>query len=226
LITGLFENLPVDRPYVLGAALAALLMWGLGRWLRRSSFGNTFLDIVQLLENGFLATLLLSMISLSFLQVVLRNFADAGFVWIDPLLRHLLLWIGFLGALLATRTGRHISVDALSRVLPPRILRVTGPASNLLACFISLLISNACFKLIREEWLAETVGFLHIPIWMLQLVMPFAAFWMAVRFLDRAWQSAHGQLEEFQPAHADDTHSSEAASSGTDTDTGTAEGTT
>ena len=221
MITGLFENLPVDRPYVLGAALAALLMWGLGRWLRRHSFGNKFLDIVQLVENGFLAVLLLSMISLSFLQVVLRNLADTGLVWIDPLLRHLLLWIGFLGALLATRTGRHISVDALSRVLPPRVLRVTGPASNLLSFVISLLISNACFKLIREEWIAETVGFLGIPIWVLQLVMPIATFWMAVRFLDRAWQSALGRLEELPPVHAADKHDGDATSSGTDTVEGT-----
>ena len=178
--------------------MVAIVLWLVGRWLRRSHLGSKLLDVLQLVENGFLAALLLAMISLSFLQVVLRNVADAGFVWIDPLLRHLLLWIGFLGALLATRTGRHISVDALSRVLPPHVLRVTGVASNLLAYVICLLISNACFKLIHEEWLAGTVGFLGIPIWMLQLVMPIASFAMAVRFLDRARLSFLGRLAEHE----------------------------
>lgn len=230
MITGLFENLPVDRSYVLVAALAAVVLWGLGRWLRRSGLGSRLLDVLQMLENSFLATLLLSMIFLSFLQVVLRNFADAGFVWIDPLLRHLLLWIGFLGALVATRTGRHISIDALSRVLPPQVLRVTGPASNLLAFLVSLLVSNACLKLIHEEWLAATVGFLEIPIWMLQMVMPVAAFAMAVRFLERAWQAAHGHSGQIEPGDGSGINTTPSTdnkvSAGTGTDPNTAEGTT
>lgn len=194
MITGLLENLPIDRPYVFGAAVAALLLWLTGIWLRRSRLGSRLLDMLQMLENAFLALLLLAMISLSFLQVVLRNVADTGFVWIDPLLRHLLLWIGFLGALLATRTGRHISIDALSRVLPAHVLRFTGIASNLLAFVVCLLISNACFKLIREEGLAGTLGFLGIPIWVLQLIMPIASFAMAVRFLERARLASQGRL--------------------------------
>jgi TRAP-type C4-dicarboxylate transport system permease small subunit len=64
---------------------------------------------------GLLAICLLSMVVLSALQILLRNVFGAGVLWIDPLLRYLTLWIGFLGAALAAAEGRHIQIDVLSR---------------------------------------------------------------------------------------------------------------
>jgi len=194
VIPALLEHLPADAPFVWGAGVLAVLLWALATALAQHAPGRRVLRVVTLLENSFLALLLLSMILLSFLQVVLRNLADAGYVWIDPLLRHLVLWVGFLGALLATRTGRHINIDALTRVLSPRAVRVAGILTNTLAFVVCLLVSNACMKLVREEWLAGTHGFLHVPVWILQLVMPLALFGMAVRFLGRATHAARGTL--------------------------------
>jgi TRAP-type C4-dicarboxylate transport system permease small subunit len=195
MISAVLENLPVDAPFVWGGGVLAVVLWALGVGLDARPAGRRLLRAVRIVENSFLALLLLTMILLSFLQVVLRNLAHAGFVWIDPLLRHLVLWVGFLGALLATRTGRHINIDALTRLLPPRAHRVAGVLTNCLAFVICLLVANACAKLMREEWLAQTHGFLGVPVWTLQLVMPLASFGMAVRFLGRAMQAFRGQLE-------------------------------
>jgi TRAP-type C4-dicarboxylate transport system permease small subunit len=202
MISAVLENLPVDAPFVWGAGIVAVLLAALGVALGSSPGGRRLLRVVRAVENSFLALLLLTMIVLSFLQVVLRNLADAGYVWIDPLLRHLVLWVGFLGALLATRTGRHINIDALTRLLSPRLARVAGVLTNLLAFVICLLVANACAKLVREEWLAQTHGFLGVPVWCLQLVMPLASFAMAVRFLGRAEQAARGRLTTVRP-HGD-----------------------
>jgi TRAP-type C4-dicarboxylate transport system permease small subunit len=113
-------------------------------------------------------------------------------VWIDPLLRHLVLWIGFLGALLATRTVRHINVDALSRLLPAPVLRVTRPLTNLFAACVCLLLTNACFKMVREEASFGTAGFLDVPVWVLQAVMPLALWLMAYRFASHAVSGLRG----------------------------------
>ena len=53
----------------------------------------------QLLENIALVVMLGGMILLAFGQIILRNFLDTGFIWIDPLLRVMVLWIGMIGAL-------------------------------------------------------------------------------------------------------------------------------
>ena len=77
-----------------------------------------------LVESGLLIFILSMMILLAFLQVILRNLFSTSFFWGDPLLRHWVLWIGFLGASLAARENRHISIDALYRILPPTWKRI------------------------------------------------------------------------------------------------------
>ena len=54
---------------------------------------------------------------LAFLQIFLRNVFTTGLAWGDLVLRNLVLWIGFIGATLATREGKHINIDILSRSL-------------------------------------------------------------------------------------------------------------
>ena len=65
-------------------------------------------------EDALLVLLLSAMIVLAATQIMLRNFFDSGFVWIDPLLRVLVLWLGLIGATVATRNNRHIRIDLLS----------------------------------------------------------------------------------------------------------------
>ena len=57
------------------------------------------------IEKLLLSVLLASMIAVAFLQIVLRNFFDTGLPWGDSLVRYLVLWVGFIGAALATREG-------------------------------------------------------------------------------------------------------------------------
>jgi TRAP-type C4-dicarboxylate transport system permease small subunit len=49
------------------------------------------------LEDGMLTFLLVSMIFLSFTQILLRNIFGTGLIWIDPLVRQMLLWITLAG---------------------------------------------------------------------------------------------------------------------------------
>ena len=43
---------------------------------------------------------------------MLRNFFSIGFAWGDGLTRLAVLWLGLLGALAASRDGRHITMGA------------------------------------------------------------------------------------------------------------------
>ncbi len=74
----------------------------------------------------------------------LSNIIDAMKLhWIDILLRHLVLVVGFLGAMLATRRRKHITVDALSKVLSPAMNAKIGILTNLLSMTVCLLLANA-----------------------------------------------------------------------------------
>jgi TRAP-type C4-dicarboxylate transport system permease small subunit len=183
-----------------GAALAlAVALARLG--LARSRAGANLITALHATEAGFLAALLAAMLIFSFLQIVLRNVVQTGWVWVDPLLRHLLLWIGFAGALLATRMDQHINVDALSRSLSPGGRRIARIATGIAAAAVCLVLSEAARAFLVDEAKAGTSGFLDIPTWCLLVVMPLALWAMAVRFVRHTIDAARGAAPPAPPAH-------------------------
>lgn len=187
------EQLPQGTAFLTAAALAAALCALLRVLAARTGPGRTLIRGLHFLEGTAVALMLAAMLVLSFGQILLRNLAHTGLLWVDPLLRHLLLWVGFLGAMLATRLDRHINVDAFTRLLGGSALRTARCLSSLGAAGICLALTGACMTALREEAGARTVGFLGIPVWCLQVVMPFSLFVMASRFFRHAVESVGGK---------------------------------
>ena len=78
---------------------------------------DRILNVVYRIEDGILVALLALMIALAAVQIFLRNFFGAGIIWGDVLVRVLVLWIGLIGAMIATRQNKHISIDLVARFL-------------------------------------------------------------------------------------------------------------
>ena len=96
----------------------------LGHYLAVRRFGDARVDLWTRRIEGVLFCLILGiMIAFSGLQVVLRNFFHTGVLWVDPLVRTLVLWLAVLGALTATSYARHLHIDVVHRSLPPAIGR-------------------------------------------------------------------------------------------------------
>lgn len=56
------------------------------------------------------------MLSLTILNIILRQFQET-FMWIEPLVRHLVFLSCFLGAALASGENKHIKIDLLNRLM-------------------------------------------------------------------------------------------------------------
>ena len=82
-------------------------------------------------EATLTALVLLAMIFVAAAQALLRNFSDMGvswangalhsIEWADQFLMKGTLWLAFLGASLATHDEKHIGIDILPRLAPPKI---------------------------------------------------------------------------------------------------------
>ncbi|MBP5286492.1 MAG: TRAP transporter small permease [Elusimicrobiales bacterium] len=80
-------------------------------------------DYIVKVEKGIVVFLIAAMVLLSFMQVLLRIIFHSGIVWLDPLLRHCVLWAGFTGAALAARYSKHFALDLCSRFAPVKMRR-------------------------------------------------------------------------------------------------------
>jgi C4-dicarboxylate transporter, DctQ subunit len=142
------------------------------------------------LEDGLILLLLLGMILLACLQIFMRNAFGSGLLWADPALRVLLLWTALFGAMVASRHDRHISIDIVSRWLPP-LLRAFSKTFNSL--FAGAVCSVAAFYagwFVVDEYRYSSAGIGGIPVWIFESVMPLAFGLMALRYLGHAATAA------------------------------------
>ncbi|THB80582.1 MAG: TRAP transporter small permease [Desulfobacteraceae bacterium] len=134
-------------------------------------------------EDAVLVTLVLVMIVVAVAQIVLRNLFDSGLMWGDPLVRVLVLWVGLLGAMTASRADNHIRIDVITRYLPVLARRFTGIVIKLLTAVVcgSMAWISTKFIILEMEFPAKAFG--SIPVWVCELVIPFVFFIISVRYL-------------------------------------------
>ena len=142
-----------------------------------------FRTVLYRIEDGILVAILGLMIGLAALQIVLRNFFGAGFIWGDMLVRVLVLWIGLVGAMVAARQNKHISIDLVARYLPGRF---NLPVKALVELFVTVVCTLAAFYsyvFVRTEFYEGGAAFGHVPVWVCQAIIPVAFTVMALRYL-------------------------------------------
>jgi TRAP-type C4-dicarboxylate transport system permease small subunit len=116
-------------------------------------------------------------------QIVLRNFFSIGFAWSDGVARLAVLWLGLLGALAASRDGRHITMGALARWLPPGARLVAGLCADVFGAVVSGALAWFSWVFVSDarEFGDTLLG--DVPAWWLQSIMPVAFALMAWRFV-------------------------------------------
>jgi TRAP-type C4-dicarboxylate transport system permease small subunit len=138
--------------------------------------------VIDRIEQFFLVLLSSLLILIAFLQIVLRNLFDSGLSWGDPLVRNLVLWVGFIGAALATREGKHINLEVVSRWVPPRGKVFIGTLTSLFSSLVCALLTYASLKFVRNEAQMGELTFLKLPSWIPELILPVIFGLMALRF--------------------------------------------
>ena len=146
-------------------------------------------ETIGQVEQTLLVILLSFMIFVAFSQIVLRNLLATGLTWGDALVRNLVLWVGFIGAAMATKEGNHINIDVVSRWMPSLGKAIIAGISHLFSFLICGLLTFASFKFIKNEVQMGNVAFLGIPSWIPEIILPIIFGVMTFRFGLRAMQS-------------------------------------
>ena len=138
-------------------------------------------------EKFLVAAMLTTMILLAFLQIIMRNVFSSGISWGDPLVRYLVLWVGFIGASLASKEGKHITIEVFSRWFSEHGNRYLKPIPYLVSVFICSLMTFAGWTFVQNEAQMGGTSFLEIPVWIPQVIIPITFALMTLRFGFRAY---------------------------------------
>lgn len=130
-----------------------------------------------------LSGLLLLMIVVAVTQILLRNLFDSGILWGDELVRVLVLWIGLIGAMVASRNNHHISIDVISRYLPEKIKQLTSLVTAWFTAVICGLMTWFSLRFVIMEKQDGLIAFSSVPAWVCESIIPFAFAIITIRYL-------------------------------------------
>jgi TRAP-type C4-dicarboxylate transport system permease small subunit len=154
--------------------------------------------IVGRIEDVFLVALLAAMILLAAFQIFLRNVLDTGLIWADELLRIQVLWVGLMGAVVASRDHRHINIDILSRFLSRRFQVVAGAITDLFTATVCGLVGWHSGRFVIQEIEFGATGVGQLPAWIFAAIIPVGFGLIGLRYL---W-SFLGRLLGWMPSKA------------------------
>ena len=122
------------------------------------------------------ALILAAIASICFIEVARRPFGGS-FVWHDEFVGYLLVWLTFLGAVLARSYHQHIGIDNVLESVSPRARRVLELTTHglMVAVHVVLLIYGAQLVL---RFLTERAITVDIPVGLVYLVIPLSALLM------------------------------------------------
>ena len=126
-------------------------------------------------ENGILAAAIGAMAVLPLAEILLRAMFGTGISGAASLTQHLVLITGMLGAAIAVRERRLLSLSTLNVLLTGRNASLARVFSNSVAVVVSALLTVASFDFVLAERAGGNVIAYGIPVWFAQAVLP-AAF--------------------------------------------------
>ncbi len=151
------------------------------------------LGAIDVVVRVIVVAALLSMTAVLFLNSIGRSVLNVSFVGGPALGRLLVIWLTFLGAYLAVRSGMHITVDVVRRLVPERVVEQ-------LTVFVGLFSAVTCAWV---AWLSAAFTWtrfasgqidpmLEIPSGLFYLPVPIGAGLMTLAFLQAAMQALAG----------------------------------
>ena len=164
-----------------GGVLARLTRWGIAA------------------ENAMLVILFAALMILAVMQIALRIFFSAGFVWTEELLKLIVLWITLIASIAASRSDRHLRIDLISHFVPEKYARAPRMVVDLFAASICAVLAWQSYRYLELSIEFEDTVLVDIPAWTAYSVLPFAFAVMTYRFLV-AGASAFVKLVRKEPA--------------------------
>jgi TRAP-type C4-dicarboxylate transport system permease small subunit len=134
-------------------------------------------------EDAVLVLLLAAMVVLAVWQIVERNLFQTAVVWIDPLLRVLVLWVGLLGAVAAARDDRQINVDVVARFTREAWRSRIRVVTDLFTAAVTAFLAWHAVRFVMDARAYGEIAFGSVPLWAAGLILPAAFALLAVRYL-------------------------------------------
>lgn len=137
---------------------------------------NRVFAFLRSLERGVLAILLAGMVAVIFIATVCRYTQIISTPWAEESARYMMIWLAYIGAGMAARTGSHFGVEVVVKRFSDRgkiVFHVLQTIIITILCawifYFGIVI---CLQQLRTGRVSPSIG---LPMWFVTAVIPFGA---------------------------------------------------
>tara|TARA_B100000029_G_scaffold515208_1_gene621124 strand:- start:22734 stop:24551 length:1818 start_codon:yes stop_codon:yes gene_type:complete len=145
-------------------------------------------------ENGIAILVLLSMASLPLFEAIGRIFNFQGIPGSSVIVQHLTLWIGFLGAIIAARENRLLSLTQPVEIQINKTKDSKFWFAQSMAFIICMILAYASFLLVKTESEYPRDLIPGISVWLVQVIMPIGFFFIGLEIFRKNWRERIFQI--------------------------------
>lgn len=150
-------------------------------------------NTLEHVEEGLISFLLAIMTLVTFAQVIARYVFNYSFVWALELTMYCFGALIFLGMSYGVRVGAHIGVDAVVRMLPPKLANRLAIVSTLLCMvYASIVLYGSWIYVSKIHMIGIMAQDLPIAQWIPRLVLPIGFILLIYRFGQVLWHLLRG----------------------------------
>ena len=142
--------------------------------------------ILSALEDGIASLALAAMVVLPIAEIIVRRLFGVGIPGSGPFVQHLTLWIGFLGAAIAAREGKLLSLATGTFIPEGRPRQIASAFASAVAAGISTILAWGAVQLVISEREVGSIIAAGVPTWVGELALPIGFTLIALRLAWRA----------------------------------------
>ena len=126
---------------------------------------------------------LLLMAAFPVLELILRSFFNTGITGSAEFVQHLTLWVGFLGAAMASRENRHLSLSSGITIVPEKYTPMTKAFSGIISTAVASALTWASYQFVVFELESDALVGSLFPVWIIELILPLSFALITLRFI-------------------------------------------
>jgi len=133
-------------------------------------------------EAWAVVAIVLAMVLLPTAKALLRRLTGAELPGAAVYTQHLTLWVGFIGALLATAAGKHLALSTLEMLPAGRVRNFARGYGDLVSAFVSAVLAYASLVVVLADRTRPDTLAGGLPEWWTEVIVPIGFVVMAFRF--------------------------------------------
>ncbi|WMJ83748.1 TRAP transporter small permease [Oscillospiraceae bacterium LTW-04] len=148
------------------------------------------------IEDHFCAAILLSMLVLTFVNVVARYIFLLSMPFVEELTRLGLMILSLIGAAVAAKRHAHLGLSAITDLLPAKVQNVLVFLADILGVFFGIVLTYYGYGMVKNEYINQlkTSG-MQWPEWIFGMWVLVGGVFMIIRYAQLAIQKTRKKEE-------------------------------